>query len=90
MAIGSTISDTGKVQLDLFQTPNTYVTVIGVTTVTTGTWRHVAGVFDGSQMRVYLDGVMDGSVSNTSGPGQGRERFTSGDTRTVFRTTSAG
>jgi len=25
-------------------------------------WHHVAGVFDGNQMRVYLDGVLDGSL----------------------------
>ena len=70
-----TISNTGKVQLDLFQSHNTYVRVIGTTTATTGVWHHVAGVFDGSQMRVYLDGVMDGSVSTTSGPASGTGAF---------------
>ena len=64
-----TITDTGKLRLDLFQTHNTFTTAIGTTTVTTGAWHHVAGVFDGSQMRVYLDGVMDGSVSSSSAPG---------------------
>jgi len=43
--------------------------------VATGAWRHVAGVFDGSQMRVYVGGVMDGSVSTTSGPGSGTGAF---------------
>jgi len=70
-----TISNTGKLQLDLFQSHNSYVTVIGTTTATTGGWHHVAGVFDGSQMRVYLDGVMDGSFSSSSGPASGTGAF---------------
>ncbi|HEV2833744.1 MAG TPA: LamG-like jellyroll fold domain-containing protein, partial [Pyrinomonadaceae bacterium] len=70
-----TISNAGKVQLDLFQSHNTYVTVIGTTTATTGVWHHVAGVFDGSQMRVYLDGVLDGSLATTSGPAAGTGAF---------------
>ena len=69
------VNDTGKLRLDLFQSHNTYTTVIGTTTVTTGVWHHVAGVFDGSQMRVYLDGVLNGSVSTTSGPASGTGGF---------------
>ena len=65
------ITSTGKVRLDLYQSPNQYTTAIGATTVTANTWHHVAGVFDGSQMRVYLDGVLDGSLSPTSGPASG-------------------
>jgi hypothetical protein len=65
------ITDTGKLRLDLYQSHNQYTTVIGGTTITTGTWHHVAGVFDGNQMRVYLNGVLDGSISTTSGPASG-------------------
>jgi YD repeat-containing protein len=65
------ITSTGKVRLDLYQSHNQYTTVIGATTITTGAWHHVAGVFDGSQMRVYLNGVLDGSISTTSGPASG-------------------
>ena len=65
------ITNTGKVRLDLYQSPNQYTTAIGATTVTTNTWHHVAGVFDGNQMRVYLDGVLDGSWSTSSGPASG-------------------
>ena len=32
----------------------------GTTTISTGVWHHVAGVFDGSQMRIYLDGCSTG------------------------------
>ncbi|HKU77567.1 MAG TPA: LamG-like jellyroll fold domain-containing protein [Pyrinomonadaceae bacterium] len=65
------ITNTGKLRLDLYQSHNQYTTAIGSTTVTTNTWHHVAGVFDGSQMRVYLDGVLDGSLSTTNGPASG-------------------
>ena len=43
------ITSTGKVRLDLYQSHNQYTTVSGSTTVTTGTWHHVAGVFDGNR-----------------------------------------
>lgn len=62
------VTDVGKLRLDLFQSHNTYTTAIGTTSITTGVWHHVAGVFDGSQMRVYVDGILNGSVSTTSGP----------------------
>lgn len=28
-----------------------------------GQWHHIAGTYDGSEMRVYLDGVLDGSMA---------------------------
>ena len=43
----------------------------GSTTVSTGVWHHVAGVFDGGQMRIYLDGVLDGSKASTFTPTTG-------------------
>ncbi len=35
----------------------------GSTFLPTGTWSHIAGVYDGSQMIVYVNGVQDGSVA---------------------------
>jgi YD repeat-containing protein len=69
------VTDAGKLRLDLFQSHNTYTTAIGTTAITTGVWHHVAGVFDGSQMRVYVDGVLNGSVSTTNGPASGTGGF---------------
>ncbi|HKQ05772.1 MAG TPA: LamG-like jellyroll fold domain-containing protein [Blastocatellia bacterium] len=40
-------------------------------TISTGSWHHVAGIFDGTQMRVYVDGVQRGSKSSTFAPGTG-------------------
>ncbi|HKV35769.1 MAG TPA: LamG-like jellyroll fold domain-containing protein [Pyrinomonadaceae bacterium] len=66
-----TVNPAGKVRLDLFQNYNAYTTVIGATAMSTGAWHHVAGVFSGSQMRVYVDGVLDGSFNTTNAPGSG-------------------
>ena len=65
------VTNVGKLRFDLFQTHNTYTTVFGATVMSTGVWHHVAGVFNGSQMRVYVDGVLDGSVNTTNAPGSG-------------------
>jgi len=46
-------------------------TIDGATTITAGQWHHVAGVYDGAQLRVYLDGVSDGAKSTTLAPGTG-------------------
>jgi len=35
--------------------------------IITGEWQHVAGVYDGAQMRVYINGVQTGPVKDTSG-----------------------
>lgn len=48
---------------------NTYAT--GATTITTGRWHHVAAVYDGSTIKVYLDGVLDGTVIATVAPTDG-------------------
>jgi hypothetical protein len=42
--------------------------VQGSTTISTGVWHHVAGVFDGGQLRVYVDGVLDGVKAATFAP----------------------
>ena len=44
---------------------------MGSSTISAGLWHHVAGVFDGSQMRVYLDGVLDGTLSTSNVPASG-------------------
>src|SRR6201991_4483154 len=66
-----TVNSAGRLRLDLFQTYNSYTTVIGSSVMSTGVWHHVAGVFNGSQIRVFVDGVVDGSLNTTNAPGSG-------------------
>lgn len=37
----------------------------GTTVLAAGAWHHIAGVYDGSTIRVYLDGVEEGSASKS-------------------------
>ena len=45
--------------------------VNGATTITTGVWHHVAAVYDGTMIKVYLDGVLDGSAPANFAPTNG-------------------
>ncbi|GAA1549127.1 hypothetical protein GCM10009827_081930 [Dactylosporangium maewongense] len=48
-----------------------YGLVTGRTRLTANTWHHVAAVFDGSRLTVYIDGVADNSVATSVSPGSG-------------------
>ena len=39
----------------------------GITTVPLNTWTHIAGVWDGSQLRVYINGTLDGTNPSVGG-----------------------
>jgi len=68
-------------------------TAVGTTSLVVATWYHVAGTYDGSNIRVYLNGVEEdstaktGNMSNTSAPvrigagsgGSGTENPVDGD-----------
>ena len=59
-------------ELDFFGSTGTLVaSVTGATTASDGLWHHVAGVWDGSQMRVYLDGNQNGLKKSTVAPNFG-------------------
>lgn len=59
------VTDTGKARMDIFYGPS-YQWLIGATTLTANVWHHIAGVYDGSQLRLYVDGQLDGSVTLSS------------------------
>lgn len=61
----------GKVRLDIFHNGTSYSWLAGNTVISANEWHHVAGVFDGTQYRVYLDGVLDGQSSSTFAPYSG-------------------
>jgi len=58
-------TDSGDKCLFATFTPNTKI-ALGTSTLVVGTWHHIAGVYDGSELRVYCDGVEEGSTSSTA------------------------
>ena len=44
---------------------NDYGSLFGTRAITPGRWHHVAGVYDGSRMSLYVDGVLDASQQAT-------------------------
>ena len=65
------VRDTGKLRLIIQQSGTSSETITSNTTISTGVWHHVAGVFDGSQKRLYIDGVLDKTLSSTYSPATG-------------------
>jgi PKD repeat protein len=65
------LTSDGKLQLFTLQNGNVGDVITGNTTVTPGVWHHVAGVFDGAELRVYLDGAVDGLKPSTFVPSAG-------------------
>ncbi len=53
--------------INYWQTSNP--SVDGDTEVGTGEWHHVCGTYDGAEIRLYLDGAVDSSISNETGIG---------------------
>jgi hypothetical protein len=45
--------------------------VTGATSLQSNTWYHVAGLWDGSELRVYVNGVLDGAASASRNPKAG-------------------
>ena len=42
-------------------------TLTGNTVVADGQWHHVAGVYDGSSLKLYVDGQLDASTAASAG-----------------------
>ncbi len=65
------LNSAGKLQFYTLQ--NGYIGdgVTGGTSLTAGVWHHVAGVFDGTELRVYVNGRLDAAKQSTFAPTQG-------------------
>ncbi|MBI3414041.1 MAG: proprotein convertase P-domain-containing protein, partial [Verrucomicrobia bacterium] len=48
----------GKVRLSIGA-----AVLTGTTTVTTGAWHQLAGTYDGTQLKIYLDGALEGTLA---------------------------
>jgi hypothetical protein len=64
------IINNGKVRFFTLQNGVQFDSITSNSTLATlrAGWHHVAGVFDGSQMRIYIDGKLDNSKSSTFAP----------------------
>lgn len=61
------ISSAGKVVFEIVNTGGTTRSVTGATTLTVGTTYHVLGIWDGTYLRVYVNGVLDGTSASYAG-----------------------
>jgi len=53
---------TGKVRFYTFKNSVEYSYVTSNTVLSTGTWYHVAGVYDGTQLKIYIQGMSDATA----------------------------
>jgi len=65
------VRETGKLRLIIQQSGTSTETITSNTVISTGVWHHVAGVFDGSEKRLYIDGMRDKTLSSTFSPATG-------------------
>lgn len=61
------VNSSGKVVFEIVNTGATTRTVTGATTLTAATVHQVMGVWDGTYLRVFVDGVQDGISSSYAG-----------------------
>ena len=69
---GLRVLPSGKVRFFTFKNAVEYSSITGNTVLTTGTWYHVAGVYNGGQLKIYIQGMSDATpVSVTYAPQAG-------------------
>ena len=73
------VTASDKVLVGLRDDCNIGTSVIGTTTLKSNTWYHVAGVFDGTQIRIYINGALDGTVATTRAPQPGNTSLRIGE-----------
>jgi len=59
-------STAGKIAFYHKNTSNAYKDIIATTTTNDGQWHHYLGVNDGTNLKLYIDGVLDNSNTNGS------------------------
>lgn len=69
------LSTTGKLEFILLTSGGTAHVCDGTTTINDGASHHVVGTYDGTTMKVYVDGVQDGTLTVTFTPGNASPLF---------------
>jgi hypothetical protein len=59
------LSTSGKIVGQVVNASGTLVTATGATSIAANTWYHIALVYDGATVKVYLNGVQDASQAQT-------------------------
>lgn len=67
---GLRLTAAGTVLFGIVRQANVDNLVVGATVVPSG-WHHVAGVYDGGQLRIYLDGRLDAAAATSLQPAAG-------------------
>jgi hypothetical protein len=62
------LSATNKAQISFVNTAFTTVSAIGTTTITDGNWHYAVGTFDGANLKIYVDGVLEATTANATTP----------------------
>ena len=62
---GLRLTSNGKLRFTIYSSSGTSASVTGSTTLATGQWYHVAGIYDGTQVRLFVNGSANGSASTT-------------------------
>jgi transcriptional regulator CtsR len=72
------VMGSGKLRFLTYQSATLIEGVTSNGVISAGVWHHVAGVFDGTQKRLYVDGVLDKSQASTFAPASGTSILTIG------------
>jgi hypothetical protein len=61
---------TGQLEFSVYElSTNTYVRSSG--NISNGSWQHIVGTYDGSSLKVYINGILDGTATATGTPSTG-------------------
>jgi Concanavalin A-like lectin/glucanases superfamily len=62
------VSATNKAQISFTNTLSATITAIGTTTITDGNWHYAVGTYDGANLKIYVDGVLEATTSSATTP----------------------
>lgn len=62
------VSATNKAQISFVNSSLATITATGSTTVTDDNWHYAVGTFDGSSLKIYVDGVLEATTASATTP----------------------